>query len=574
MTRCAPIVFAMAIVSSSLLPSCSLMDLGDFGLDDCEQPEQCDVLNERDGLGRDDCVIWQCRPDKRGCEQRPRDLDDDQHPDAHACSMLDGPLDCADQDGARAEGLAESADHSDNDCDGLIDEDAPQQPVRLSELPLPGPEFLSYDQGEAGALHLLAGADGRGAQAWTLGADGDGEAHEVVYGFAGSSASRCQNRGDAPGSAGTCNFVELALSAVGDELIAAGVNNHGCGDGQLRVGIGRSGEFVFRAAAERGLSNVEWGANLDPAPREGEDPCTVVGEQPGARSPRVAALPAQSGLESQHALVAWLAASAMGDCARDADVVVLGLWPHTAPADGAARAPRWLQGGRGGNGEVIGRSAGCAAPSMAALRTETGRGYAIALARSDGVELLWIAQPNALGDSLDDLALRSSLAASAPQHLALALVPRTVSSRGWLVAWRSGEHAGELGFAPLALGATGLVADEPQHVRRSAQIVDGPVVAYARTGFALPALDSSESTGGWLLVWSEGSEGSASRLMGLRVADLTVDAGGARILGEPFELGEGDARFPFVCAAQGPGFDYGFVAMEGADGKLTRGRLK
>ncbi|HMI92533.1 MAG TPA: hypothetical protein VK509_14260, partial [Polyangiales bacterium] len=196
MSRCAPILLVAALMSCSVLAGCSLMDLGDFGLDNCEQPEQCDVLNERDGLGADDCVIWQCRPDKRGCEQRPRDLDDDQHPDANACSMLEGPLDCADRDDARAEGLSESADHSDNDCDGLIDEDAAQQPVRLSVDSLQGPQFVSYDQGEAGTLHLLAGADEMGAQAWTLHGDDNGEAHEVVYDSAGGRGPGCANRGD------------------------------------------------------------------------------------------------------------------------------------------------------------------------------------------------------------------------------------------------------------------------------------------------------------------------------------------------------------------------------------------
>jgi hypothetical protein len=137
---------------------------------------------------------------------------------------------------------------------------------------------------------------------------------------------------------------------------------------------------------------------------------------------------------------------------------------------------------------------------------------------------------------------------------------------------------GELGFAPFGVSAGHLAASEPQSLQRPGEIIAGPVAAYAPSGFALPTLDSSASTstGGWLIVWSE-LERDVSRLMGLRVADLSDEpgaAGGARILGEPFALAEGDARFPFVSAARDAGFDYGFVAVQGTSGELTLGRLK
>jgi hypothetical protein len=92
------------------------------------------------------------------------------------------------------------------------------------------------------------------------------------------------------------------------------------------------------------------------------------------------------------------------------------------------------------------------------------------------------------------------------------------------------------------------------------------------SGFALPTPDASASTGGWLIAWSE-RDADGARLMAVRVADLSGELGSARILGEPFELSESDARFPFVRPAPDAGFDYGFVAVQGTSGELTRGRL-
>jgi hypothetical protein len=323
---------------------------------------------------------------------------------------------------------------------------------------------------------------------------------------------------------------------------------------------------VFRAAAAHGVSNVEWGADLEAVAGEG-DPCTVVDGKRGARSPRIAALPATGGLESSHALALWLTASGGSpDCADEVDVVALGLWPH------GARDARWLEGGRGGHGEVIGRSAGCAPPSVAALRAGEDAGYAVAIAGSDAIELLWLAKPSTPDTSLASNARRTALPAAAPGQVVLAVVPEAAGARGWLVAWRSSERPGELGFAPLHASTAGLRADEPQRVERDAEITAGPVAAYALSGFALPTPDASASTGGWLIAWSE-RDADGARLMAVRVADLSGELGSARILGEPFELSESDARFPFVRPAPDAGFDYGFVAVQGTSGELTRGRL-
>lgn len=546
--------------------ACSLMDLGDFGLTNCDDPALCDPLNQRDGLGANACVIWQCRKDKRGCEQRPRDLDNDGRPSALACPDLPGPLDCEDNDDQRAPGKSESCDAKDNDCDGLIDEGAApelaQHPVGMVQAP----DFLSYTQDESDALYLMLGTQHRGlisasAQGWLLSGGEAPPPHPVSYAFPADPQPNDELACAGPDKLTDCQFSELALAAVDGELVTAGVITSQCARGQMRVGLSDPNDFTVQLGSAAQDSNVEWGVDVDIV-----DDCTTVEGARGARSPRIAALAPDSSDARAEALALWLAARSDQECSGETPVVALALWPH------GDKSGHWLQGGHGGHAETLGASAGCGAPSLTALHAGKNSGYAVAYPGADSLELVWLPRPGALDASLSALARHASVPAAEPSHLALAMLPdgETQGGRGLLVAFRTTDaHGNALGFAPIGWSADGLVPGEAQSLPRNAEISAGPVAAYAREGFASAAQDASESRGGWLIVWVE-RDASGSHLLGLRVADV----GGGTILGEPIALdGGGDPQFPFVCAAGAGGFELGFVAREGSTSELTLGNL-
>jgi hypothetical protein len=139
-------------------PDDSLCDGGDF----CVSPEVCaPFLGCIPGVARacddaDTCTLNTCDADAAMCVFLPRDDDRD-----GASSVGCGGLDCDDADPDAYPGAAESCDGVDNDCDGLLDEDAPFSARAPSPLAAASahadasqPQRVALSTGHAAALWL------------------------------------------------------------------------------------------------------------------------------------------------------------------------------------------------------------------------------------------------------------------------------------------------------------------------------------------------------------------------------------------------------------------------------------
>ena len=129
------LLFAAAV--SAFTPGCTLVRLWNIPLGGCDEPADCEPLNQRDRLFPSDCQRWTCGVDAR-CVIGPRDLDGDRDPDP-ACDPR--ATDCDDRDPRRAGALPETCDGIDNDCDQVVDDGA----LALPET-TPRPTFASTDR--------------------------------------------------------------------------------------------------------------------------------------------------------------------------------------------------------------------------------------------------------------------------------------------------------------------------------------------------------------------------------------------------------------------------------------------
>lgn len=111
---------------------CSLVALSDdLVRKQCEKNSECETLNEDDRAAGEyePCTVWQCQ-ENNYCEKTPRDLDDDgffaasvdEDGETVDCEVPAAEVDCDDDSKDRHQGLDESCDDVDNDCDDLVDE--------------------------------------------------------------------------------------------------------------------------------------------------------------------------------------------------------------------------------------------------------------------------------------------------------------------------------------------------------------------------------------------------------------------------------------------------------------------
>ena len=322
----------------------------------------------------------------------------------------------------------------------------------------------------------------------------------------------------------------LALGAFdATHLIGLTLDTETCANGRIRLGTAEAAApFALRPGGARTLFTT--GVDLEPGTQ-----CT----RGGARSPALAILaPAE-------ALAIWTAANqtdepaVAAECtaARSATIHALRLGLH-ADADGASFAP--LESPRpsvlaeGARAEV--------APQLAAL----GDGYVFAYADGSGIQLRAIAAfggtPSpAAAFALDDTDVT---------RIALSPGGSDGGAQRLLVVWTTGcgAHVALRG-AVVAVGTASLaLAAGPFAIAHNESIVSGPAVSFAPGGF-----DARRGSGGWTIVWSDGSRVFASRVS-QRAAQL----------GPPDLLHSGDARLVFMSSPRSGPFAFGFVQESNA----------
>lgn len=132
------IVLAFVIAS---FPACSFLGLDQIEVEGCTTDRDCDGL-ELVEIPADDCHTWQCNPTTFRCEIDVLDADADGAPAMLSASMLvcaSSGVDCDEGDGARFPGNAESCSGTDSDCNGLIDDGAPDLASAASCAPITTP---------------------------------------------------------------------------------------------------------------------------------------------------------------------------------------------------------------------------------------------------------------------------------------------------------------------------------------------------------------------------------------------------------------------------------------------------
>ena len=153
------LVVASAWVGALGLPGCSLAGLADFEAPRCQNHGDCALLNERHGLSSPlACELYQCDAALGACVRGPRDQDGDR-----AVATACGGGDCDDGDATVHVGAVEVCDGSDNDCDGLIDEEAGE----------PSPAVVLLADATSASWLSMTSRPGGGAL-WSLG-QGAGE---------------------------------------------------------------------------------------------------------------------------------------------------------------------------------------------------------------------------------------------------------------------------------------------------------------------------------------------------------------------------------------------------------------
>lgn len=366
--------------SAALLASCSLMGLGEFDIGECTDNQQCQSLNDAEGIGETDCMAYQCRKDRTGCELSRRDLDGD---GVYAAACAEGgPVDCDDLDDKRAPDRDETCDGVDNDCDLVIDEGVSDTNAE---------ELISFANSNARVFFSRAAGDlsisvGNGNASvetidirqspWegaTLAYRSEIEQDKEVSTDEGIDKRKCPRKGSPDLT--TCNFTEIVAASAGGDFIVAAIDTEGCNDGLLRVGHLEGREVVLRRPPEH--SNIGYGVDSD-------GKCTGASRNSGTLGvarPAIAAR-APDG-DYPQALLSFIAAPQDSAACPDAesDVELLGIFRESIPNNPKIR---WTTGTNDGLPQVIGQTAAGGRPVVLATDTEAAKGYIVAYGAAGG----------------------------------------------------------------------------------------------------------------------------------------------------------------------------------------------
>jgi len=527
-----------ATLAAVLLGGCSLVPLDDVETVVCEEDDNspCAALNEKEGTDGQ-CEIYQCAEGGIGCELRPADWDNDGFFASACMGQVSGQdaFDCDDDAVNRAPNVDEAFDAVDNDCDGVIDEQAPMPAAeQVAETLGADVDNVAYTDGDDELIITYAG-----------GATDRAAIHRVA---ADLTAEGSLLEPDCLGSQGACNVAELSTARAGERLLGALVEFAGCGNGRLRVAeldlTAGQGGVGFPAPACTATSG---GIDLDPD----ENDCTGLSRDGASRGAARVALAGQAEGSQGQALAVWLGDEASRDICGGGPVPLeaLGLW-----ADGDAASPS-LSASAAGVPLSLGMTT---AGSRPAVLSWGQRGYFVAHADGDGAMALQFVDKldTAAGScGADNPAL---IVSGAPAVVGGSAVDHPAMARGKLrrvcgdadtelgIVWQEdcgatgrvvfahvgyarGDGAGEL---CVAAGPTVLAEGDTseRRMRPSIAFVERPFVteAFARPD-AQPVDPEDAVVGGFVVAWVQagdaGDEVIAQRIAaqdGLPVGDAQV----------------------------------------------------
>lgn len=516
--------------SAALLASCSLMGLGEFDIGECTDNSQCQSLNDAEGITETDCMAYQCRKDRTGCELSRRDLDDD---GVYAAACAEGgAIDCDDLDGNRSPEQDETCDGVDNDCDLVIDEgvSAPNAEALIS---FPESNARVYFSSADADLSVSVGNGNASVEtidirqtlweATALAYRSEIEQDKEVSTEEGVDKRKCPRKGSPDLT--SCNFTEAVAASSGGNFIVAAIDTEGCNAGLLRVGHLEGHELVLRRPPEH--SNIAYGVDSD-------GNCTGASRASGTLGvahPAIAAREPED--DYPQALVSFSAWSQdNGGCGDvTADVEILGIFRESIPNNPKIR---WTSGTNNGVPQVIGQTRGGGRPAVLATDADAAPGYLVGYGAAGGGLALHFVKEFPFRNNNDEYVLATphttAIRATAPLDLGVSNV---------LFEGREVDHVALIEVVAddhLRLGVAWI--EEPCRPGRKLHFAEAkyfwesrkfeagealevdtlssaptapPALSYVEEGFVMPGYESPETgdratasnSGGFVIAWAD-----------------------------------------------------------------------